>query len=351
MQKMRANSKKIFTNLGFSVLAILLAFFIGGVLIALVGESPLKAYGTMFGGAFGTPKAIANTISKSVPLMFTGLAVAVGSRSGVFNIGAEGQVHMGAMAAALIGFLLPSLPAPLLLILVFAGGLGASMAFGAIPGWFKAKLGTSEVIVCIMMNYIGILFTSYLCNYPFKEEGGISQTPFIAERIQFGALTKGSQLTATIFIALATALFLYWFMWKTRAGFELRAVGENPSAARSAGINPTSKTIQAMALSGGVAGLAGICEVVGRYNRFVEGFSPSFGFTGIAVAILGQNHPAGVILTALLFGAMDAGALKMSRVTDISSKMVMVIQGLVVIFVAAPHMFRFLSSIRGKEKA
>ena len=324
-----------------SLAAIGIAILVGALFILLSGESPIEAYGALLKGALGSPKSIANTISKSIPLAFTGLAVALGSRCGMLNIGAEGQLHAGAMAAVLTALSLASFPAPIVLVVSIIAGIIAGMIVGGIPGFFKAKLNTNEVIVAIMLNYICTLFTSWLVNGPVKSDGSTAQTEVLPEGVWLGRLIPQTQLTTALFILIAVAVLMYIFLWKTSVGHQLRAVGANPSAAGTAGIRVKLYMVMAMVLSGGLAALAGITEVFGKYHRFIEGFSPSFGFTGIAVAILGRNHPAGVLLTALLFGIMDMGALRMSRVTDVSTNMVTVVQSLVILLVAAPELIKW----------
>ena len=324
-----------------SLAAIGIAILVGALFILMSGESPIEAYGALLKGALGSPKSIANTISKSIPLAFTGLAVALGSRCGMLNIGAEGQLHAGAMAAVLTALSLSAFPAPIVLVVSIIAGILAGMIVGGIPGFFKARLNTNEVIVAIMLNYICTLFTSWLVNGPVKSDGSTAQTEVLPEGVWLGRLIPQTQLTTALFILIAVAILIYIFLWKTSVGYQLRAVGANPSAAGTAGIRVKTYMIMAMVLSGGLAALAGITEVFGKYHRFIEGFSPSFGFTGIAVAILGRNHPAGVLLTALLFGIMDMGALRMSRVTDVSTNMVTVVQSLVILLVAAPELIKW----------
>lgn len=324
-----------------SLAAIGIAILVGALFILLSGESPIEAYGALLKGALGSPKSIANTISKSIPLAFTGLAVALGSRCGMLNIGAEGQLHAGAMAAVLTALSLSSFPAPVVLIVSIIAGILAGMIVGGIPGFFKARLNTNEVIVAIMLNYICTLFTSWLVNGSVKSDGSTAQTEVLPEGVWLGRLIPQTQLTTALFILIAVAVLMYIFLWKTSVGYQLRSVGANPSAAGTAGIRVKLYMVMAMVLSGGLAALAGITEVFGKYHRFIEGFSPSFGFTGIAVAILGRNHPAGVLLTALLFGIMDMGALRMSRVTDVSTNMVTVVQSLVILLVAAPELIKW----------
>jgi ABC-type uncharacterized transport system permease subunit len=332
-----------------SVYAIIFSFFVTAFFILIMGESPIEAYQALFQGAFGSVQAIANTLSKSIPLVFTGLAVGFALKGGLLNIGAEGQLYIGAFASVLIALLLPDVPGLILLPLAIVGGFIGGMAWGGMVGVIKAKFGVNEVIVTIMTNYIAVLFTSYMVNGPFKAEGMVPQTEIIPPGANLIKLIPRTQLTAALFMAVAAAYLVYWFLYKTTWGYEIRAVGENPTAAQAGGINTARNMILTMALSGGIAALAGITEVLGKYGRFIDGFSPSFGFTGIAVAVLGKISPVGTLITALLFGALDAGAMRMNRTAGISANMVVVIQGLVILFIAAPEIARSLFVKRGKN--
>ena len=218
-----------------SLAAIGIAILVGALFILLSGESPIEAYGALLKGALGSPKSIANTISKSIPLAFTGLAVALGSRCGMLNIGAEGQLHAGAMAAVLTALSLSSFPAPIVLIVSIIAGIFAGMIVGGIPGFFKARLNTNEVIVAIMLNYICTLFTSWLVNGPVKSDGSTAQTEVIPEGAWLGRLIPQTQLTTALFILIAVAVLMYIFLWKTSVGYQLRAVGANPSRATAPG--------------------------------------------------------------------------------------------------------------------
>ena len=256
-------SSKQAAELGKSLAAIVLALVIGALFILVAGESPATAYSSLLKGALGTPQAVANTVSKSIPLAFTGLAVALGSRCGMLNIGAEGQLHAGAMAATLTGLTLSFLPAPILLVVSIAAGIAAGMLVGSVPGIFKAKFQTNEVIVAIMLNYVCTLFTSWLVNGPFKVPGSTAQTEMLPENIWFARLLPKTQLTWALFLLLATAVLMYIFLWKTSVGYQLRAVGANASAAKTAGISVNFYLIMAMTLSGGIAALAGVTDIFG----------------------------------------------------------------------------------------
>lgn len=334
-------------DLGSSLFSVFIALLLGALIILAIGENPIEAYQALFKGALGSSQTFANTLSKTIPLAFTGLAVALGQRGGMLNIGAEGQLHAGAMATALFALTFPGLPKIIMIPMCILAGIAAGMLVGAIPGYFKAKRHTSEVIVAIMLNYLVTLFTSYLVNGPFKAPGSVSQTNPMPESALLTKIWGNSQLTTALFLLILFAVVQYLFLWKSAKGFELRAVGGNSYASVSAGINATKMMMMTMMLSGGMAAMAGSTEVMGKYGCFIEGFSPSFGFTGIAVAILGRNHPVGVLLTAFLFGILDTGALRMGRVTNVSTNIIVVVQSLVILLVSAPEIIRLVK--RQKE--
>ena len=330
-----------------SFAAILLSLLAAAVLMLAVGYKPMAAFSALYQGSFGSVNAIANTLSKAEPLLFTGLAFAFAYKSGLFNIGGEGQLYMGALASTAIALAMGNAPRYLVLIAAIAAAMVAGGLVGAFTGFVKAKLRINEVIVAIMLNYVATLFASYCLNGPLKAEGMTPQTELLPQHVLFSKLVPKTQLTSALYLALAAAAIIYFFFRKTRAGYNIRAVGENRFAAQASGVQMTLTAVMAMAVSGGIAGLAGMTEVFGKYGRMIDGFSPGFGFTGIAVAMLAGNNPFGIILTATLFGALDAGAMKMSYVAGISTNMVMVIQGLVILFVATPNIVRALAGRKG----
>lgn len=350
MKNLDVKFKKQLIDISRSLIAIFISIFIGALIILAVGENPLVAFKELLKGAFGNKVYIANTISRTVPLIFCGLSVALSQRCGIFNIGAEGQLHLGAMAVAIAGLYMSNVPhflaIPLLFIIGFAGGMVGGLAVGVL----KAKFQISEVIAAIMLNYIFRLFTSFLASGPFTSGETSVQTVKLDPSLNLTTLVKNSKLTTAFFLALLVALVLYVYLWKTTSGFKLRATGLNASGALASGINSKGYMLLTMVLCGGLAGLAGSAEVLGNYHRFIEGFSPSYGFTGIAVAILGRNHPFGVILTSFLFATLSSGALRMARVTNVSSNVIAVIQSLIIIAVAAPEMIRFARKNKGGEK-
>jgi len=323
-----------------SLLAILLALAIGAVLIFVSGYDVPQAYRSLFSGAFGNFYNISQTLLKMIPLIFTGLAVAVAFQCGLFNIGAEGQMYWGAFASAVVALAFADAPAVVLIPISLIAGAAAGGFWGMIPGYLKARTGAHEVVTTIMMNYIGIFATTFLLRAYLKEPGPIDQTRMIPESARLGELIPYSRLTWAIFIGVAVVVLLDAFFRKTALGYDLRAVGENSGAAEYAGINPKRMIVISMLLSGIAAGLAGATMVMGVLHRFITNFSPGYGFVGIAVAVLGRNKPWGVLLAAFLFGALEAGGISMQMFAKIPMDLMTIVQGLVILFVAAPYLIQ-----------
>lgn len=339
-------------------LAILTAMIVGGVIIAMVGGNPFAAYVGLAQGAFGSFKALSETAVWATPYIFAGLAVALAFKGGLFNIGAEGQLALGAVAAALVGYALPEalgfiLPAFLHISLAVGIGMLVGALWAAIPGALKAYTGGHEVINTIMMNYIALNMTSYLLNGPMKDKSPtnvIARTPLIAESARIPPLFEGYRVHWGFVFALLVALVVWWLLWKTTVGFEIRTVGLNPDAAKYAGINFRRTIILTMVLSGLLAGLAGAIEVTGLNYRHELGFSIGYGFDAIAIALLGKTHPLGVVLAALLFAGMRNGATRMQFLTQIPVDIISVIQALILLFVAADAIIRYIYHIRAPEE-
>ena len=311
----------------------------GAVLIGAAGYDPAEAYYHLFAGAFGNVYSLADTLLNAIPLLFTGLAVAVGFRAGLFNIGGEGQMYLAALATALAALWLPPWLGWLGILLALLAGALAGAAWGFLPGYLKARTGAHEVITTIMMNYIGILLTTYLVKRFFKAPGPVDQTAVIPRAFWLPELIPTTRLTWALFIALALVAFTHWLLTRTALGYELEAVGQNPSAAAYAGIPVGRRVVLAMALSGAMAGLAGSTMVLGVLHRFITNFSSGYAFTGIAVAVLARNKPWAVVPAALLFGALQAGGLAMQLFARIPADLMTVVQGLVILFVSAPALF------------
>lgn len=346
----RMELKKILGSVLTSGGAILLSLLIAAVIMAVGGYHPLEAYAALFDGAFGSFNAVANTLSKSIPLLFAGLSFAFAIKGGLFNIGGEGQLYMGAFLSAVTAIAMDGMPRYLVIPGAVLAGMAGGALVGAIIGILKAKLNINEVIAAIMMNYIALYATSYFVNNVVKEEGSMTaQTIPISQAYLFTGLIPRTQLTTALFLGIAAAVLIYFFFKKTRLGYHIRAVGENGLAARAAGVSMAGLTVVTLAASGAIAGLAGVTEVLGKTGRFIDNFSPGYGFTGIAIAVLGHNNPCMILLSSLLFGILEAGSMKMSYSAGISSNMVKVIQGLVILFVATPGIIRALSGV-GRRK-
>ena len=350
----------------FPVIAVACAFLVGAVVILLIGDSPVQTYRLLIGSAFSWPDGIGYTLFFATPLIFTGLAVAVAFRCGLLNIGAEGQLYVAAFAAAWVGITLggvaipaaaggepnpafANLPGIILIPLCCLAAVAAGATWGAIPGVLKARFGSHEVINTIMLNFIAIALVGYFTQYHYRLPGdAIMESAPISEAahlLRFGGFVPGLPeripLNLAFLLAILACVLVYVFLWKTTWGYELRATGQNPAAAEYGGVSIRKQMILAMAISGGLAGMVGINEVLGYRYRYYDGFSDNYGFTGIAVALLGRNHPAGVFLAALLFAVLQRGGLPVDAFTQLVSKdIVQILQGLVILFVAAEAMFR-----------
>lgn len=333
--------------LGFSLISICMAFIIGGIVIKLLGLSPLKAYSSMLQGSFGNTNAIAETLVKTTPLIFTGLSYAIAKRCGLINLGAEGQLYMGGFLATLVSIYLKGLPMYIHLPLAILAGFIGGGLWGLVAGWLKVRFGANEMITTIMLNYIAQYWVSYLVAGPMMEAGGqMPQSAPIPDSAILPRILSGTRLHLGIVIALVSVLVFYYFLWKTTVGYETRVVGINAEAARYAGIKPTKNALLAMFLAGGFAGLAGMSEILGVQLRMYQNFSPGYGFDGIAVALLGQNMPIGIIVSAMLFGMLRSGANMMQLTAKVPNAIIYIIQALVIIFIVAKNIFSFFKRHR-----
>jgi simple sugar transport system permease protein len=341
---------KLLRELLFPLIAVVAAFIVGGILILLVGDNPIVAYKLLLGSALSWPDGIGYTLFHATPLIFTGLAVLVGFRCGLFNIGAEGQLYMAAFATAWVGITFANLSAWLLVPMCFAAAIFVGAFWGAIPGVLKARFGSHEVINTIMLNFIAIALVSYFTQYHYKEPGPILQTTQIGNGAHIAHLGKfipgfpeRIPLNIAFILALVACVLVYLFLWRTKWGYEIRATGSNPSAAEYGGISIRKQIVLAMAVSGALAGMVGINEVMGYRYRYYDGFSDNYGFTGIAVALLGRNHPVGVILSALLFAVLQHGGIYVDGFSEhVTKDIVQVLQGIIILFVAGEAFFRWL---------
>jgi general nucleoside transport system permease protein len=354
-----------------TVLAIFTALVVGAVLIVFSDERVLStwgyffaapgdalraswdaitaAYGALLSGAVGSSSALSETIVSATPLMLAGLGIALGFRAGLFNIGAEGQVIAGGLVAGYVGFAIHGLPVFVHLPLALLAGLAGGALWGFIPGILKATTGAHEVITTIMLNYVAANLSLYLlASSTFRRPGRadpISKIVAVPARLPHLA-GQGLRLHAGIIVALAAAVGVAWLLGRSTWGFELRAAGASPTAALTAGINVRRAIVLAMVLSGALAGLAGGGQVLGLQFSLAPGFSGGLGFDAITVALLGRASPLGVVLAALLFGALRAGGLNMQATTSTPIDIVTVIQSLIVVFVAAPALVRAIYHVK-----
>src|SRR6267378_808109 len=340
---------RLLRELLFPLIAVIAAFIIGGILILIIGDNPIVAYKLLLGSALSWPDGIGYTLFYATPLIFTGLAVLVAFRCGLLNIGAEGQLYVAAFATAWVGITFAHMSGWVLLPLCFVAAIIAGGAWGAIPGVLKARFGSHEVINTIMLNFIAVALVSYFTQYHYKTPGDpIMETTEIsggAHIARIGRILPGFPeripLNLAFILALVCCVLVYLFLWRTKWGYELRATGSNPTAAEYGGISIRKQIIIAMTISGSLAGMVGINEVLGYRYRYYDGFSASYGFTGIAVALLGRNHPVGVLLSAILFGMLIRGGIFVDAFTNnVTKDLVDVLQGIVILFVAAEALFR-----------
>jgi ABC-type uncharacterized transport system permease subunit len=331
------------------LLAIVTAFLVGALVLIATGYSPIDVYSAMIMGAFGDVYGVGQTLTQATPIIFTALAFLFSYKSGLFNIGAEGQLIMGGFAAAIVGISFGGLPSPLHILFAVLAGALAGGVWGFLPAILKARFGAHEVITTMMFTYIATYLTSYLVNYPFKAPGWVAQTVPITDSAQLPRILPPTQLSASIMVAVAMAVVVYYILQKTTLGYEVRASGLNPSAAENGGINVKKTMVLALILGGALAGIGGAGEILGVHNRFIQGFSPGYGFDGIAVALVGGLNPIGVLLAAILFGALRSGGMLMTRATHVPLDIVVILQALVIIFVAAPHFLRYF--VRRRSKA
>jgi simple sugar transport system permease protein len=354
----------IIREITWPLAAVVAAFVVGGIIVLLIGDNPFLTFYQLIGNSFGSLNDIGYTLFIATPLIFTGLAVAVAFRCGLLNIGAEGQLYVAAFATAWVGIKFGgtmvdifgkeenwswmTLPPYLLILACMFTAIAAGAVWGAIPGILKAKFGSHEVINTIMLNFIAIALVSYLTQYYYKIPGDpILQTAEIGPGAHIPRISQYIPgmpdfvpLSVAFLLAILMCVLVYIFLWKTKWGYELRAVGENPSAAEYGGISVKRQIITAMTISGGLAGMVAIGEVLGYRYRYYDGFSDGWGFLGIAVALLGRNHPFGIIIAAIFFAVLRRGQIFVDIETRFVSKdVVEVLEAIIILFVASFQRF------------
>jgi ABC-type uncharacterized transport system permease subunit len=335
--------------IGVPLLSVLLAVGIGSLILIAGGYDPVAAYTALFQGAFGGEMrkpldAIGDTLVRSTPLMLTGLAVGFGFRANLFNIGAEGQFILGSLGAAWFGLIFAGLPGFLSIPLILLGAALFGAAWAFIPALLKARTGAHEVITTMMFSWIALYLTSWIISSPLASPGQNFQTPMLSADVWLPTLDKVipglpaiKYAHAGLLVAVAAAVVVALLLRRTTLGYEVRAVGFNPTAAQNGGISIAMTTVWALCISGALAGLAGASEVLGVTHRMFDQVSAGsgYGFTGIAVALLGKKHPVGIIFAALLFGALSAGAGTMQLFASVPDKIITILQALIIFFVGA----------------
>ncbi|MCB5161137.1 ABC transporter permease [Marinomonas algarum] len=336
------------------MLNILLAFLVSGLLILAIGENPVEAAGYLIYGAFGYDEGVGYTLYYATNLIFTGLAVSVAFKGGLFNIGGEGQAYIGGLGVGLICLSLDhTMPFYVIAPLAIIGAAVFGAAWAYIPAYLQARRGSHIVITTIMFNFIASSLMVYLIVNWLKEDGRMAPNsrtfeenawlPYLHEILSpLGIEIGDSPLNLAFIWALLCCVFVWGLVWHTRWGYQLRTLGTNPTAARYAGIDTAKVTIWAMLISGGLAGFVGLNEIMGVNHSLLLNFTAGYGFAGIAVALMGRNHPIGIILAAMLFGALYQGGAELAfEIPTITPEIVVVIQGLVILFSGAlEHMFK-----------
>ena len=344
------------------LLAVLSALLVGAVFIIVTEGfgAVLPAYNALFQGALVGWNSISETLLVATPLMFAGLAVGLGFRAGLFNIGAEGQMTIGGLTAVIVGISFEGLPAVVHLPLALLAGFLGGALWGFIPGVLRARTGAHEVITTIMLNFIAFRTLEFVLKQPFVQAEGrfdpISQEVLPSARLprilSWLPVEDAEMLRLNLgfLLALATAWVVYWLLFKSTIGFEFRAVGANPHAAKYGGMAVTTAIVLVMAIAGGLAGLGGSNETLGVLGRAFPGFTANLGFDAIAMALLGRSHPGGIVMASLLFGALRVGGRTMQAQTDVGIDLIVIIQSLIIVFIAAPELVRAIYRVKGGKE-
>ena len=330
------------------VITLEMALIAGGLVLELSGKDALDTYRVLFEWGLGTQRARANSLLAATPLIFTGLGTAIAFRAGIFNVGVEGSLYMGALAAAWVGFTFTTLPGLLLIGLAFVAAGIAGGIWGLVPGYLKARLRVDEVVTTIMLNYVAIEFTSYMVQSgPFFVPGlANAMSPTIAEQARLPRLVPRSQFNSSFFVALACVVAMIWLIQRTKFGYEARLTGDNALFARWSGVLVGATILKVMFVSGLLGGLAGAGQVLGVHYNFTARFSRGFGFDGLTIALLARNSPLGVLIGALLFGVLRSGGSTIELFTDVPIDLVDIVQALIIFFVAIDLSLDFLARRR-----
>lgn len=316
-----------------SMIPIILALVIGYIIILLSGYNPNEAYASLLRGSFGSTTQVLNTLFTATPLIFTGLATAISFKAGLYNMGAEGQFYIGSFFAAYVGFTFTDLPAVVHILFALLAGAVGGILFASIPAFIRAYFNVDEMVTTLMLNYVAILFTTYLASYPFRAPGSSNpETIAIAESASINRIMSGSQLHYGFVIAIIVFIVVYILLNKTVFGYEIESIGKNRSFSDAMGMNVPVKIILIMLTSGIISGLAGAVEVLGTHQKFFSGMGANYGWTGLTIALIGKYNPVGVFFGSILFGALKTGGSTMEIMTGVPRSLISILEGLIVIF-------------------
>ena len=328
-------TNRAFVSIVKALLAIVCALLVGAFVLILIGNDPVAAYRSLLGGAFGSKRCFGENLLSTTPLLFGGLSFLFAYRCGLFNLGIEGQIAMGGMAAAYIGYAIKGLPASVHIPLVLLGSALAGALWASGPGYLKARFGIHEVISTIMLNHISFKITGFMLAVggPMKDPSDeMPASAYILESAKLKRIWPGTRLHWGIILAICIAFLVWFILFRTRLGYKIQAVGKNRFAAETAGISINKNYIIAMLISGALGGLAGGVEVAGIHYRLLDSFSPGYGFDAIAVGLLAMLHPFGVIASAFLFGILRSGAIFMQAIAGVSKDLVGVTSAIIIFF-------------------
>lgn len=320
---------------------IIVSMLMGAVIMVALGYNPIDAYFHLFRGAFYGKLNLGTTIQKFTPLLLTAVAFIVSARAGGFNVGVEGEMYLGALTAAFLGIAIKGVPAPVHILICFLGAMLAGAVWAYIPASLKANFGVNEVCVTILLNYVAKYITSYFVNGPLSAKTGVAQTPVLDKGIMLFRMLKPSQANAGFFIGIGVAVFIYWFLNKSTAGYKLTTVGLNPNHAAYIGINPKKQLIYSMMISGVIGGIAGAIEVLGVYGYFLDNFSSGLAFDGMLAALIVKNDIKMAPVMAFFLAALKSGALGMERYTGVPKGIVDTIIAVFIIFATMDALFEW----------
>jgi ABC-type uncharacterized transport system permease subunit len=338
-RKVRIDWNSLAFSLSLPLLAVVVALFIGGVMLVVLGANPFQAYASLLEGALGSVSGLTQSLVKATPLLLVGLGICIAFRASVINIGAEGQIILGAVAATWFSLQFRTWDGWLLIPLTLFVGFLAGAFWGFIPGVLKARFGVNEILSTVMMNAIALQFMNFMIRGPLIDPAGVTAGQYLAqseklpEQVWLPRLIPTTLLHTGTFIAVILAIVVYIFLWRTTIGYRIRAVGLNPDASRYAGIRVPIYQALSLTLAGGLAGIAGVIEVIGVQHRLLDGITSGYGFSGIVAALFGGLHPLGTIPASYLFGSLLVGADKMQRAVQVPSALISSLLGLIVLFV------------------